>query len=152
MPKVLAREPFGNPSLSPNGRWLAYSSNETGGISDIYIEAYQRTKQRYQISTTGGISPLWSNDGKLYYVEPFRGQIMSVDIQESALTLDTRKTTPLPIEGIVTGGPRGYDIMPNGKSFVVLQLQSQASGKATPDQVNVTLNWFSELQQRVPLK
>jgi len=43
--------------------------------------------------------------------------------------------------------------MPDGKSFVVLQLQSQADpGEAPPDQINITLNWFRELQQRVPVK
>jgi serine/threonine protein kinase/Tol biopolymer transport system component len=153
MPKVLAKEPWGNPGLSPDGRWLAYSSNESGGISNIYVEPYPRTKARHQISTNGGISPLWSPDGKqLYYVEPFRGQLMSVDIQASQPNLVPGKTTPLPIEGIVTGGPRGYDITPDGKSFVVLQLQSQAeSTKAPPDQINVTLNWFEELKQRLPV-
>jgi dipeptidyl aminopeptidase/acylaminoacyl peptidase len=153
MPKVLAKEPWGNPSLSPDGRWIAYSSNESGGVSNIYVEPYPRTKARYQISTNGGLSALWSPDGKqLYYVEPFRGQLTSVDIEQTAQNLVPGKTTPLPIEGIVTAGPRGYDIMPDGKSFVVLQLQSQGdSSKATPDQINITLNWFEELKQRLPV-
>jgi len=153
-PKVLAKEPLGNPSLSPDGRWFAYSSNESGGRSNIYVEPYPRTKAKYQISTDGGISPLWSPDGKqLYYVEVFRGQLMSVDIQEAHQNLVLGKTTPLPIEGIVSGGPRGYDMMPGGKPFIVLQLQSQADpSKAPPDQINITLNWFSELQHRVPVK
>jgi serine/threonine protein kinase len=81
VPKVLAKEPLGNPSLSPDGRWFAYSSSESGGRSNIYVEPYPRTKARYQISTNGGVSSLWSPDGKqLYYVEIFRGQLMSVDI------------------------------------------------------------------------
>ena len=78
---------------------------------------------------------------------------MSVDIQQAHQNLVLGKTTPLPIEKIVTGSPRGYDMMPDNKSFVVLQLQSQADpGEAPPDQINITLNWFRELQQRVPVK
>jgi dipeptidyl aminopeptidase/acylaminoacyl peptidase len=153
MPKVLTKEPLGNPSLSPNGRWLAYSSNESGGKSNIYVEPFPPTKAKYQISTDGGVSPLWSPDGMhLYYVEVYKGQLMSVDIQESQVNIVARKTTPLPIAGIITGGPRGYDIMPDGKSFVVLQLQSQAdSSKAPPDRINITLHWFEELKQRLPV-
>jgi hypothetical protein len=59
----------------------------------------------------------------------------------------------LPIEGIINPGPRPYDITPDGKYFLVMYPQSQTNPvKAPPDQINVTLNWFEELKQRVPVK
>jgi hypothetical protein len=102
----------------------------------------------------GGSNPLWSHDGKqLYYLTIPGSQLMSVEIQRTQPSLLFGKHSPLPIKGIFTGGPRGYDVMPDGKSFVVLLPQAQAElGKAPPDQINITLNWFSELQQRVPVK
>jgi hypothetical protein len=50
-------------------------------------------------------------------------------------------------------GPRGYDITPDGKSFVVMIPKSQPdAGKVSPEQINITLNWFEELKQRAPVK
>ena len=64
------------------------------------------------------------------------------------------KTTPLPIQGIsIPSGPRPYDNTPDGKCFVVIFPKSEAeAGKAPPEQLNITLNWFEELKQRVPVK
>ena len=77
---------------------------------------------------------------------------MSVDIQTTQANFVIGKTTPLPIEGIVTG-PRSYDILPDGKSFVMLlAAQSQTDSRKAPDQINITLNWFRELEERVPVK
>ena len=63
------------------------------------------------------------------------------------------KTTPLPIDGILSFGSRAYDIAPDGKYFVVMLPKTPADqSKAPPDQINITLNWFEELKQRVPVK
>lgn len=149
-PKLLIKPPAGNPSLSPDGRWLAYASNESSDRNNVYVEPYPPTGAKYQISTSGGGSPLWSPDGKqLYYVA--QGQIMAVDVQQTQPNFVPGKTTPLRIEG-VTGGPRPYDLLPDGK-LVVLMPQSQAeSGRAPLDQINITLNWFEELKLRVPAR
>ena len=105
-----------------------------------------------QITTDGGDNPLWSPDGKqLFYLRPgITRQIMAVDIQTQRGFV-SGKSTPLPIEGIIAPGPRPYDITPDGKYFVVITPKSQASpGKAPSEQINITLNWFEELKQRVP--
>ena len=76
---------------------------------------------------------------------------MAVDIQTQRGFV-FGKTTPLPIEGIITTGPRPYDVTPDGKYFVVMVPRSQAeAGTTIPDQINVTLNWFEDLKQRVPI-
>ena len=61
------------------------------------------------------------------------------------------KTTPLPIEGLISTGPRNYDIMPDGK-FIVVVAASSTGLKAPTAQFSVTLNWFEELKRKVPLK
>ena len=62
------------------------------------------------------------------------------------------KTTALPIQGIVSNGPRPYDISPDGKTFFVMLPRGQTGpDKPAPDQIMVTLNWFEELKQRVRL-
>jgi len=80
------------------------------------------------------------------------GQIISVDVQtQPSFTIG--KITPLPVQGIVFNGPRGYDITPDGKYFVVMLPKAQAEpGRTPPDQINITLNWFEELKQRAPIR
>ena len=69
------------------------------------------------------------------------------------VALDHDKPTPLPIQGILAPGPRNYDITPDGKYFVTVFPGSQANGgdKAPFERINITLNWFEELKQRVPV-
>ena len=108
---------------------------------------------KYRITTTGGDNPLWSPDGKQLFYLKLGGtrQILSVDVQTQP-TFAFGKTTALPIEGIVAGGPRAYDITPDGKYFIVMLPASTTDpGKAAPPQINITLNWFEELKQRVPV-
>lgn len=60
---------------------------------------------------------------------------------------------PLPIKQIdIATGPRAYDITSDGKYFVVIELSRGDPAKASPEQINVTLNWLEELKQRVPGK
>jgi serine/threonine-protein kinase len=149
----------GNTTISPDGRWVAYWSSELGG-GDIYVQPFPPDGgTKHRISTSSNTHhPLWSPDGKqLFYVidQPGgTGQIVSVDIQTEPTFAVIGKPAPLPIQGIVFSGPRGYDITPDGKYFVVMLPKSQADPtKETPhDQINVTLNWFEELKQHVPRK
>jgi len=68
-------------------------------------------------------------------------------------TFAVLKTTPLPVKGILSNqGRGGFDITPDGKSFVVMLPQAADPGKAPAAQINITLNWFDELKQRVPVQ
>ena len=109
----------------------------------------------YQISTAGGHQPIWSPDGnQLFYATDEVGgtsQIISVDVQTQP-SFVVRRRTPLPVKGIVAiGQGGGFDITRDGKYFVVLLPQSPDPGKVPPEQINITLNWFDELKQRVPV-
>jgi eukaryotic-like serine/threonine-protein kinase len=144
----------GELNLSPDGRWLAYQSNESGRM-EVYIQPFPTTGAKYQVTIGGGSNPLWSPDGKQLFHLSDSGalrQVFAMDIQTQP-NLVVGKTTSLPIQVLQVGGPRGYDITPDGKYFVVLSRQSQTGQtKPRPEQINVTLNWFEELKQRVPVK
>ena len=151
-PTPAIKPPTTNSSLSPDGRWLAYMSAQPGIRPEVYVQPIPPTGEKHQITTNGGINPLWSPDGKeLFFLTPGPfGQLMAVDI-ETQHGFRFGKTTALPIEGLVNTGPRHYDITPDGKRFVVLVQKAQTtSDKAPGEQINVTLNWFEELKQRVP--
>jgi serine/threonine-protein kinase len=154
-PKPLMEEWAANPSISRDGRWLAYISNESGR-QNIYVQPFPPTGAKYQVSTAGGRNPLWSSDGtRLFYLQDDTAgtmQIVSVDVQTQP-SFAIQKTTPLPIKGVIGSlGPRHYDISPDGKYFVVMLPKSQAdAAKTPPEQINITLNWFEELKKRVPV-
>ena len=150
-PKPLIPAPAANASLSRDGRWLAYNSPESGRM-EVYVQPYPPTGAKYQVTTTGGTTPLWSPDGKqLFYLANDSRQLIAVDVQTQT-TFVPGKSTSLPIQGIVNPGPRPYDVTPDGKYFVVMYPKSQTDSKGSaPEQINVSLNWFEELKQRVPV-
>ena len=110
-PSPLVEEWASNASLSPDGRWLAYHGRNQGRV-EVYVQAFPPTDSKYQISTEGGRDPVWSPDGKeLFYLQSGRTgmQVVTVDVQTQA-TFAALRTTPLPIEGIISVGARAYDV------------------------------------------
>jgi len=137
-------------SFSPDGQWIAYSSDEESSFS-VYVQPYPPTGAKYKISTKGGgDSPIWSHDGKQLFFTSNR-RLMVVDVQtRPGFTFSEPK--PLPIEIENTQG-RPYDITPDGKSFLVMRRAAEpATTERALPQINVVLNWFRELQEHVPVK
>ena len=105
-------------ALSPDGRWIAYASNETGRY-EVWLEPFPRTSVRYRLTSTGGSHPLWSRDGKSIYFDRER------QLFHLALNLDgpapVGAPVALPIKGFAQAEfRRQYDIMPDGRAFLVL--------------------------------
>ncbi len=139
------------PVFSPDGRWLAYSSYESGGFQ-VYVQLFPKTGAKHRMTQDGGNFPLWSPDGKeLFYLNG--GQSMGIDITtEPAFAFGNEQA--LGMRGFVAaaGPTRPYDITPDGQRFLMVFPADQADSVAeTPDeQINVVLNWFEELKDRVP--
>jgi len=139
--------------FSPDGRWLAYQSNETGRY-EVYAQPFPATGAKFQITRGGSTDnhhPLWSPDGKeLFYVND--GRLFSVAIQtQPGLTF--ANPVPLPITGFTQAvtTARQYDITPDGKQFIVVLPPGQGTGNARPTvPIQIVLNWFEDLKQRVP--
>jgi Tol biopolymer transport system component len=141
-------------SFSPDGRWIVYSSSESGR-PEIYVQPFPPVGGvKYQITTTGGFNPLWSPDGKqIFYLGPVQPprSLISVDVRTQP-TFAFANPTRLPIApaGRAAGGNvRPYDITPDGKQFLITTSGPDPSDKQSQPQFRITLNWFEELKQRV---
>ncbi|MEJ2085830.1 MAG: hypothetical protein P8Y44_09150 [Acidobacteriota bacterium] len=151
-PRLLLDEDFdeGKPSLSHDGHWLAYQSDESGR-SEVYVRNYPELNRRWQISNQGGDDPQWSSDGReLYYREGQR--IMRVAISDSPEFKPGVAESLLDLSGpgsskMANFRDRSFDVAPNGSGIVF-------SAEAPPDpeefELRVVLNWFPELERLVP--
>jgi serine/threonine-protein kinase len=141
-----------NGDVSPDGRWLAYQSNESGRF-EIRVRPFPAVNSgQWQVSSNGGVRPVWSRDGhELFYLN-LTGTLMSVPI-ESGSTLKVGKPTKVIDEGKylfgVVGAPRSYDVSPDGKRFLMIK---PIAATTTPANLVVVQNWLEELKQRVPVK
>src|SRR5206468_206433 len=124
--------------------------------AQIFVQPYPSTGVKYRVPTDGGAYPLWSSDGKLIFYGFSGSMSMFVIDFRTEPTVSFGKPSPLPLTGILQPfvGMRNFDISPDGKRFVVVMPDSApaptGSGQRPTAQINVVLNWFDELKQRVP--
>jgi len=141
-----------NAALSPNGRWMAYESDESGRF-EVYVRPFPDVQQNwFPISNGGGEKPLWSRDGReLFYVDP-AGRLVSVPVDtggtDGPFAFGEREVV---IEDWAAYEPgadgRGYDISPDGQRFI-----TSIRVSSTPDAntaVYIVTNWFTELRERM---
>ncbi len=133
------------PSFSPDGRWLAYASDESGRY-EIYVQPYPGPGGKWQISTEGGTEPAWGHNGEIFYRS---GDKMIAVETTTQPTFSADKPKVLFVGHYVPSllTNTNYDVSPNGQRFVMIKEDEQA---ATATQINVVLNWFEELKQKVP--
>jgi eukaryotic-like serine/threonine-protein kinase len=128
--------------FSPDGRWVAYQSTESGR-AEIYVQAFPGPGGKWQISTAGGTEPQWSPDGKkLYYLA--QGRMMRVDVRTGA---SFEAGIPEPAFAVslrpITTSNR-YLVSRDGKRFLLLSSLLQDSTPPT----TIVLNWTAELAAR----
>jgi serine/threonine-protein kinase len=134
-------------TLSPDGRFLAYSSNETGR-HEIYVVPFpDASAGRWAVSTAGGTEPLWSHGGGELFYRDGQGDLLSVQVETNP-TFSLRTTTPL---FSATGyranlNHRQYDVAPDDERFLMLR----PTGEDEAPEWTLVLNFFEELRQRVP--
>jgi len=147
-----------NPKVSADGRYMAYDSNETGQ-REVYVRPFPDVdKGKWQTSTNGGTSPLWSPDGRELFYLSEDNTAMAVAVETKAsLSFGTPKALFKNTNmGISMGSGTPWDIHPDGKRF--LMIKPPASTGAAPaaagprPKINIVVNWFEELKQRVPVK
>ncbi len=147
------------PKISPDGRWIAYASTESGR-HEIYVRSFPDVnKGRWQVSTSGGDSPLWSPDGReLFFRSNDAAMAVSVTTEPSFNIVGTPKMLFRGTYVSALPGPDGtpWDIHPDGKRFLMMKppvsTGAAPAAAAGPQKINIVLNWFEELKQRVPVK
>ena len=133
------------PRFSPDGHFIAYASDESGRI-EIYVRPYPGPGGKWQVSTDGGSEPVWNPKGRELFFRA-ANKMMAVDVVTEG-TFSAGKLRVL-FEGAYVPTPRSfpdYDVSPDGQRFLMLK----ATEQTTPTQINVVLNWFEELNQKVP--
>jgi eukaryotic-like serine/threonine-protein kinase len=145
-PRPLLVTPFAetNAAVSPDGRWFAYESNESGRF-EVYVQAFSSGGRKWQVSTNGGRWAKWSRDGKELF---FRAQnsMMAAAVRApsnagGAPELEIDKPRML-FQGAYE---EVYTVMPDGR-FAVIQIETSQSA---PTNIQIVLNWAEELRRRV---
>jgi eukaryotic-like serine/threonine-protein kinase len=141
-----------NSEFSPDGRWVAYTVRGSGGIN-IYVQPVPPTGVKYLGSTPGGHHSEWSHDGNRLLYFPLADPLASVPVM-TRNGFDIGNSSPIP-GGFVSSftspqNARPYDISPDGLRMVAVVPQTSNTGSAP--RIEVVLNWFTELKQRVPTR
>ncbi len=136
-PQLVLQTPFneGRARFSPDGRWIAYQSDESGR-AEVYVASFQGSAGKWQISTDGGGDPDWSPDGRELFYLARDQKLMAVPITPGEMLAPG---TPQPLFRVQTeGGNRRnvYDVAPDGRSFLFLL---PAGDSGTP--ITTVVNW-----------
>ena len=141
-------------ALSPDGRWLAYSSNESGE-SEVYVRRYPAAPGQWQVSSDGGGQPRWSADSRELFYRTESG-IMVVAVDPTTPTFTNDRAEELlsgsfrgGVFGVVVGGVgvADYDVTADGQRFVMFPGTSDDDDQ---NRVTVVVNWTEELKRLVP--
>ena len=139
-----------NAVFSPDGHWVAYRVTSPEGAG-IFVQPFPPTRAKVQIAVTVGIHPVWSPDGKELMYLLATGQMAAVSVTTQP-TFAVGNPVQVPGGGLVAnpGLARPYDMAPDGRMLGIVI--AQAAGGATTPEIQVVLNWLTELQQRVPTR
>jgi serine/threonine-protein kinase len=145
-PFLKTRSSESNAHFSPDGHRLAYQSNESGR-SEIYVQPFPGPGSKWMISTDGGTEPVWSRDGReLFYRRGDKLMAVAIATQPTFVAGLPRMLFEGAFEPTGTG-TSGYDVSLDSRRFLMIQ---PTAPELPVTQVNVVINWFEELRQRVP--
>jgi hypothetical protein len=139
-----------NPQLSPDGRWVAYQSNESGRV-EVYVRPFPGPGGKVAISTQGGGNPRWSRAGRELFYQDLKNRIMSVEVQTSPTWQAGLPQALFELHDAthagVPPGPFGFmwDVAPDGKRFLVAKTPENWAAGTT---LKVVENWYEELRRR----
>ncbi|MGD0697638.1 MAG: protein kinase [Terriglobia bacterium] len=134
-------------SFSPDDRWLAYVSDESGKF-EVYVVPFPQGNGKWQVSTGGGGNPRWRRDGKeLFYVSP-ADELMAVEVREKSGSLEVGNPRTLfrtnSVAAYRINSVAAYDVAPDGNKFVVLTQPAQSSAQP----ITLVTNWTALLKKQ----
>jgi len=149
-----------DPAISPDGRWIAYTSNESGRL-EIYVRPFPNIDDgKWLISTRGGESPIWAPHGRELYYDTYPDQMMVVTIETEPTFAAGNPEVLFRSEYVLAShsgpAPNPYDISPDGKRFLMIKEETQAPEGdevvETPPitELIVVDNWDEALKRLAP--
>ena len=137
------------PALSPDGRWLAYSTVESGR-EEVYVRPFPNTSDaRWQVSNAGGSAPVWASGGRELIFADSANRIVSTAIAPGNAFVSAAPVVLFNLESLVMPPfHQGFSVAPDGKSFIFYE--DRARGDKNGRYAQVTLNWLSGLGKSSP--
>jgi hypothetical protein len=124
--------------LSPDGKWLAYTSTESGR-TEVYVRAFPGPGGKWEVSNNGGDQVLWNPNGReLFYRDG--AKVIAVSVSTSP-TFEVLKRTVLFDDRFATAGTLNWDVFPDGNHFVMVRPVDRDA------KLVVTVNWLAELKR-----
>jgi serine/threonine protein kinase/Tol biopolymer transport system component len=144
-PLLQAKWTVGNTQFSPDGRWMAYASNETGSM-EIYVSSFPSGNGKWQVSSAGGQEPRWRQDGKELFYLSADGKMMAVAVTTGAsfeagspvALFQTHRRQPISAQDVFS-----YDVTADGQRFLISTKVEEANSAP----LSVLLNWASEMEK-----
>jgi len=132
-----------NGQFSPDGRWIAYSSSESGQ-TEVYVSPFPSLSNKWQISSAGGSEPRWKADGKELFYLSAEGKMMSVPVGKGAnfeagqpvALFETHRRQPMSVLDFFS-----YDVSPDGQKFLL----ATKVDEDTTAPLGILMNWESEM-------
>jgi eukaryotic-like serine/threonine-protein kinase len=137
-------------NISPDGRYFAYQSAESGRFA-VYVKPYPDVgRARWQVSMEGGTAPVWARKGgELFYLDD-SNSLITVPVETSGPQFKFGKPAKV-FETTYSGDFYSYDVTPDGRRFLMMK-QSEPGDRSHPASMVVVFNWLEELKQRVPTR
>ena len=146
VPLVVAEFGARSPTLSPDGRWLAYVSTEAGR-EEIYVRPFPDADSgRWLVSPDGGVEPVWAHSGRELFYRNGANELVAVQVSAgSSFAWDRQDVLFSMADYLPSNGSPMYDVSPNDQRFVMLWIGDVGSDS----ELILVTNWFEELRQRM---
>ena len=143
LPGAAALSRFTFPRISPDGKWLAYASAETGN-SEVYITTFPSGAGKWQVSTGSGSESRWRRDGKELFYRQLDGNLMAAEISEQNGSPVVGRVRPL-FQTHTRPSPHWtFDVSPDGQRFLINNLLQPS----TSEPITLVTNWDAELKKK----
>ena len=137
------------PAFSPDGRWIAYRSEESGG-SEIYVRAFPDKGGKWLVSNNGGVVAVWSPNGRELFYRTVDQRIMAVSYTAKGdVFVAERPRAWTDVRMAETGTGQNFDVAPDGKRLLVMTTADAPGNRRAQNQVVFLLNFADELSRRV---
>jgi Tol biopolymer transport system component len=144
-PQPVIQTPFPErmAKFSPDGRWIAYASGESGRF-EVYVQSFPVSERKLTISTNGGVQPVWRGDGRELFFLSLTGEAMAVPLvlaKDGGLEAGAPQKLFTAIPTIVVGARNAWSVTPDGQKFLIVN----AVGETNVGPITVIVNWAAGL-------